>query len=96
MKIKNVIHKGLKRLIENEDTSGLQPVVIPKIKRMISFLQDMNHEDELRSVPSWKAHKLTGNRNGIWSLCVTRNWRLTFQIIESALEIIDLNYEDYH
>jgi proteic killer suppression protein len=42
----------------------------------------------------WKAHQLTGDRKGVWSLNVTRNWRLTFQIKDG--EILDVDYEDYH
>lgn len=73
MKIRNVLHKGLKRFIELDDASGLQPAVVGKIGRMVSFLQDMAHEDELLTVPTWKAHRLTGDRNGTWSLFVTKN-----------------------
>jgi len=50
----------------------------------------------LRSIPSWKAHQLTGDRKGEWSLSVTKNWRLTFRIDQSEIEIINLDYEDYH
>jgi toxin HigB-1 len=35
-------------------------------------------------------------RKGVWSLTVTRNWRMTFRIAEDEPEIVDLNYEDYH
>ena len=62
MRIKNVIHKGLRRFIENDDASGLQPAVVTKVRRIVSFLQDMEREDEMRTVPSWKAHMLTGDR----------------------------------
>jgi len=96
MKIKNVIHKGLRRFIEYDDESGLQPAVVAKVRRMITFLQDMEREDELRTVPSWKAHMLTGDRKGTWSLFVTKNWRMTFRIDRDEIEIIDLDYEDYH
>ncbi len=96
MKIGNVIHKGLRRFIDDDDGSGLPPVVIPKLRRMISFLQDMERMDELRTVPSWKAHRLTGDRKDTWSLFVTKNWRLTFRSDDEGIEIIDLNYEDYH
>jgi len=96
MKIRNVIHKGLRRFIENDDASGLQPAIVPKIRRMVTFLQDMGQEDELRTVPSWKAHLLTGDRKGTWSLFVTRNWRMTFRIDQEEIEIIDLDCEDYH
>jgi proteic killer suppression protein len=96
MKIRNVVHKGLRRLIEGDDTSGVQPAVVEKLRRIVSFLQDMEGEDELRTVPSWKAHLLTGGRKGTWSLFVTKNWRITFRIDQDEIEIIDLDYEDYH
>ena len=96
MKIRNVLHKGLRRFIEDDDSSGLPAAVVPKIRRIVSFLQDMGQEDELRSVPSWKAHQLTGDRKGTWSLSVTRNWRITFRIEQTEVEIVDLDYEDYH
>ena len=96
MKIRNVIHKGLRRFIEDDVVAGLQPAVVPKLRRMVSFLQDMEREEELQTVPSWKAHRLTGDRKDTWSLFVTKNWRLTFRIDQSEIEIIDLDYEDYH
>ena len=96
MRIRNVIHKGLRRLIEDDDHSGVQPDLVDKLRRMVSFLQDMQDENELRQVSSWKAHLLAGNRKGVWSLFVSKNWRLTFRVDKTEIEIIDLNYEDYH
>ncbi|MGH6810804.1 MAG: plasmid maintenance system killer [Hyphomicrobiales bacterium] len=96
MKIRNVIHKGLRRFIEDDVSSGLPPAVGPKVRKIVSFLQDMDQESELRTVPTWNAHQMTGDRRGTWSLSVTKNWRITFQIAQAEIEIIDLNYEDYH
>jgi proteic killer suppression protein len=96
MRIRNVQHKGLRRFIEDDDKSGIQAVVAEKLRRMISFLQEMQKEIELKAVPSWKAHQLTGDRKGTWSLSVTKNWRLTFRIDQTEIEIVDLDYEDYH
>jgi proteic killer suppression protein len=96
MKIRNVVHKGLKPFIESDDPSGLQPAVIEKLRKMVSFLQAMEREEELRTIPSWKAHQLTGDRKRTWGLSVTKNWRLTFLIDHEEIEIIDLDYEDYH
>ena len=56
----------------------------------------MEREEELRSIASWKAHLLTGDRRGMWSLLVTKNWRMTFRIDRQEIEIVDLDYEDYH
>jgi toxin HigB-1 len=96
MRIRNIVHKGLRRLVEHDDRSGIQPDLVEKLRRMIAFLQDMQDENQLRQVTMWKAHLLTGERKGTWSLFVSKNWRLTFAIQKTEIEIIDLNYEDYH
>ena len=96
MRIRNVRHRGLKRFIERDDASGLAPAAVEKVRNIVSFLQEMQNVQELSDVPSWKAHQLTGDRKGIWSLSVTRNWRITFSVDQAESEIIDLDYEDYH
>jgi proteic killer suppression protein len=96
VKIRNVRHKGLKRLMEADDASGLPPAVVPKVRIILAFLQAMSSEDELRTLPTWKAHQLAGDRKGTWALHVSKNWRITFVIDGNALEIADLDYEDYH
>lgn len=95
MRIRNVRHKGLRRFIEDDDPSAIQPAVVPKLRRILSFLQDMEREDELRTVPSWRGHRLVGDRREVWSLSVTRNWRITFRVDSVEGEIFDLDYQDY-
>jgi proteic killer suppression protein len=63
---------------------------------MLAFLDNMDDAEELRALPSWKVHLLTGDRKGVWSLSVTRNKRLTFWIDAADNEICDVNLEDYH
>ena len=65
-----------------------------KLRKMLAFLDAMQDPEQLRALPTWKAHLLTGDRKGTWSLHVTRNRRLTFRIDDD--EIIELNLEDYH
>ncbi len=96
MRIRNAVHRGLRRFIERDDASGLAPHAVEKIRNILTFLQEMEDAEELRDVPSWKAHQLTGDRKGTWSLHVTRNWRITFRIDQTEEEILDLDYEDYH
>jgi toxin HigB-1 len=52
MIIRSVKHKGLRRLLEAGDASGLQPQTVDKLRKMLGFLQDMEREDELRAVPT--------------------------------------------
>jgi proteic killer suppression protein len=96
MKIRSVAHRGLRRFIENNDASGLAPQVVEKVRNILTFLQEMEAARELRDVPSWNVHQLTGDRKGSWSLTVTRNWWITFRIDQTEGEILDLDYEDCH
>jgi len=96
VKIRNVAHRGLRRFMQYNDPSGLAPSVVEKVRNILTFLQEMEDEQELRDVPSWNAHQLTGDRKGSWTLTVTRNWRITFRIDQAEGEILDLDYEDYH
>ena len=84
----------MKKLYLEDNGKGLPIDAVDKLRAMLTFLQDMQRPNDLRAFPLWKAHQLTGDRKGIWSLHVTRNWRLTFQIMDG--EILELNYEDYH
>lgn len=96
MKIRNIVHKGLKRLYAEDDAKGVPPDTVDKLRKMLAFLDDMQEPEELRALPSWKVHTLAGDRKGTWSLSVTRNRRLTFRIDATEREICDLNLEDYH
>jgi proteic killer suppression protein len=86
MKIRNVIHRGLRRFIERDDASGLSGSVVEKVRNIVTFLQEMEDPREIQDISSWKVHQLTGDRKGTWSLTVTRNWRMTFRIDRSAGE----------
>ena len=96
MRIQSSAHKGLKRLYAEDNAKGVSPDLADKLRKMLAFLDDMQDPDELRSLPVWKAHILTGDRKGTWSLSVTGNCRLTFRIDAVEREIYDLNLEDYH
>ena len=96
MKIRNVVHRGLRRFIASNDSSALAPAVVEKVRNIVTFLQEIEDVRELQDVSSWKVHRLSGGRKGTWSLAVTRNWRLTFRVDDAEGEIFDLNYEDYH
>jgi len=96
MKIRNIAHKGLKKLFIQGDTKGIPPQAVKKLTNILGFLQDMQTLDELEALPMWKAHQMKGDRKGTWSLSVTRNWRLTFRYYPEKNEIYDLDFEDYH
>jgi proteic killer suppression protein len=96
MKIRSFAHKGLKKLYEEDNAKGVPPETVDKLRKMFAFLDEMEDPEELRALPSWKVHTLTGNRKGTWSLHVTANRRLTFRIDLIEREIFVLDLEDYH
>lgn len=95
MEIRSIAHKGLRRFVEDDNAAGLPSAHIDKIAAILSFLEAAPGIEAVQKLQTWKAHQLTGNRKGVWSLAVTRNWRLTFKINDdNEIEILDL--EDYH
>jgi toxin HigB-1 len=96
VRIRNFAHKGVKRLYAEDNAKGVPPDTADKLRKMLAFLDDMQDLEELRALPAWRAHTLTGDRKGTWSLSVTRNRRLTFRIDLAEHEICDVNLEDYH
>lgn len=96
MRIRNFAHQGFKKFYEQDTAKGVPPDSRDKLRKMFAFLDDMQDAEELLTLPTWKAHRLTGDRQGTWSLSVTRNRRLTFDIDIAENEICDVNLEDYH
>jgi proteic killer suppression protein len=93
MEIESVKHKALRRFIETGNAKG---VIEPRrIARMVQFIIDSSHIDELSAPPNFGFHALTGDRAGTFAMTVTKNWRLTFTRIDDET-IADLDLEDYH
>jgi toxin HigB-1 len=96
VKIRSFSHKGLKGLYTDDNAKGVPPDSADKLRKMLAFLDEMHDVGELLSLPAWKAHSLSGDRRGTWSLSVTRNRRLTFSINAALREIYDVDLENYH
>ena len=96
MRIRDFTHKGLQRLYSEATAKGVPPDTVDKLRKMFAYLDNMEDPEELRALTAWKAHMLTGDRKGTWSLSVTRNRRLTFPIDTVEREVCDVNLEDYH
>ncbi len=94
MKIRNVRHKGLKRLIEEDEDRDIRRDLLPRLRRILTGLITAQNMAQLEGPPGWRIHQLTGDRAGTWSFSVSGNWRLTFDLIDG--EICNLNLEDYH
>ncbi len=95
MDIESIRHKALRNFAISGKTKGLPAGSVGRLRNMLAYLAVIVEAEELRIPPNFGAHMLTGDRKGIWSLTVTRNWRMTFRINDTnAIEDMDL--EDYH
>ena len=94
MQIRSVRHRGLKRLLEDNDGRGIRPDLTARVRNILSALISASDMSGVEGPPGWRIHRLTGDRAGTWSISVSGNWRITFDIEDD--EIYDLNFEDYH
>ena len=94
MKLRTTRHKGVKALIEDGDAKGVRPDQIKRLKNIISALLAAASMDDVSGPPGWHIHQLVGDRAGTWSISVSGNWRITFNI-ESG-DVTNLDLEDYH
>ena len=96
MIIRSVRHRGLKRLIEDNQTRGLRPDLVNRIRNIITALVLAEDIAAFRkSAPlGWRVHHLSGERYNTWSISTSGNWRITFIEEDGHIDILDL--EDYH
>jgi proteic killer suppression protein len=94
MPIAGFRHKGLKALFEHDETSGVQPQLAKRLKRMLAALDRAKSVAEIESLPGWRLHPLKGDFEGFWSLSVSGIWRLVFRFEEG--DALDLDLIDYH
>lgn len=91
--IKSFKHIGLKKYFETGSKAGIDPKQAKKISTRLSVL-DLAKEINDVDLPGFSLHPLTGDRKGQWSITVTGNWRITFELTDGDVYIV--NYEDYH
>lgn len=92
--IKSWKHKGLQRLFETGDSSGVQAKDVDRIKLRLLVLDEAESIDEFKNFPNFKFHPLKGDKKNLFSITVRANWRITFEFKDGHAYI--LNLEDYH
>jgi len=94
MRIVSFRNRDLERLWRRDEVRGVARQHAPKLRAMLTAIEEAENVSELATLPGWRLHPLKGDRKGIWSLTVTRNHRLTFRITGSVVS--DIDFEDYH
>lgn len=91
--IQSIRHKGLRRLFEEGDTSGVNAQHVEKIEHVLGLLEVAQMVADM-NVPSFRLHPLQGDFKGFYAVTVRANWRIVFRF--DAGQAYDVDLVDYH
>lgn len=91
--IKSFKHKGLKRLFEQGQASGVNPQHIERLRYILALLETSETFEDM-DLPGLNLHQLKGKRKDTLAVKVSGNWRVTFTVKNG--DVLEVNYEDYH
>lgn len=84
------VEKIFKRERSRKLPADIQQVVLRKL-RMLNRAETL---DDIRIPPGNRLEKLSGNRNGQWSIRINDQWRVCFEWIDD--EAYEVEIVDYH
>jgi len=91
--IRNFKHRGLKRLYERGDHSGIRTDLLTLVEEILARL-DKAAVPQAMSLPGYRLHPLKGELKGFWSVTVKANWRIMFRF--QTADLFDVELIDYH
>ncbi len=86
-------HKGLKRLFEEGDRSGIRPDLVGRVEMILLALDDATEMQQM-DLPTFRFHRLIGDLKGYGSVTVRANWRIIFRF--EGGHAFDVELIDYH
>jgi proteic killer suppression protein len=86
-------HRGLKRLYERGDRSGIRADLVDTVGRILTVLDSAGTPQAL-DLPRYRLHPLKGELKGLWSVTVRANWRIVFRF--EGTDAFDVELIDYH
>jgi proteic killer suppression protein len=91
--IRSFKHRGLKRLYERGDRSGIRPDLLDTVEDIVARLDESDGPQALK-LPGYRLHPLKGSLDGFWSVTVRANWRIIFRF--QGTDVLDVELIDYH
>jgi proteic killer suppression protein len=91
--IRSFKHRGLKRLCERGDRSGVRSDLLETVERIPTVLDAATTPAAL-DIPRYRLHPLKGDLKGLWSVTVRANWRIVFRF--EGTDATDVELIDYH
>ena len=87
-------HKGLRALADQDRRWQLPGDLVPKLRRVLTLLDEARNPGDLATQPGYRLHPLKGDMAGLWSIRVSGNWRVVFRFEDN--EAVDVDLVDYH
>jgi proteic killer suppression protein len=91
--IRSIRHKGLRRLYQDDDPSGVNPDHVSKLRNILARLDAARAAADM-DLPGFRLHPLKGELKGFYAVTVRANWRVIFRFDEGGAN--DVDYVDYH
>ena len=76
-------------------SASIQERHTKRLKFMLMALDTAETISDLR-LPGYHLHKLEPKKDGVWSIRVSGNYRLTFKFDKKSGNVLELDYVDYH
>jgi proteic killer suppression protein len=70
--VRSFKHRGLKRLFERDDRSGIGPDLVDTVQEILTMLDAAATPRDL-NLPGYHLHPLKGDLKGFWSVTVRAN-----------------------
>ena len=87
-------HKGLQELFEEGNSRRVKADQVQRIEHILLLLDAAQSPSSIHSRPGFHLHPLKGDRDGQWSIRVSKNWRIVFRFVDG--EAVDVDLVDYH
>lgn len=91
--IKSFKHKGLKKFFEKDDASRIHQNHIKRLRLILTLLHGAKETKDM-NFPGSNLHRLVGDKQDLWSVRVSGNWRIVFRLEYG--DVYDVDYLDYH
>ena len=91
--IKSFKHKGLQKFFTTGNTAGIDAQHVPRLELRLQALHTATVIDDM-DIPGWRPHSLKADREGLWAVNVSGDWRVVFEFKDGHAYVV--NYEDYH
>ena len=91
--IESFKNKALEKLLKQRSAKAIPKELEKRLRIRLAVIDAATTIDEIR-IPGYNLHQLKGDRQGIWSIKLSGNWRVTFRFEDGNAQDVDI--EDYH